>query len=137
MLKLGRGVCQDFAHVFIAVARTVGIPCRYVSGYVAPTPEEAFVGTSHAWAEAWVPGRGWLAYDPTHPRVPNLTAGDVKKIILGSVTRLNDQSVLRPGGGQSGGVHVRFGDLSATGGIVNAYNAIRMAEDMSNGKARP
>lgn len=67
VLKMGRGVCQDFAHVFIAVARTVGIPCRYVSGYVAPTPEEAFVGTSHAWAEAWVPGRGWLAYDPTHP----------------------------------------------------------------------
>jgi transglutaminase-like putative cysteine protease len=67
VLKLGRGVCQDFAHVFIAVARTVGIPCRYVSGYVAPTPEEAFVGASHAWAEAWVPGRGWRAYDPTHP----------------------------------------------------------------------
>jgi transglutaminase-like putative cysteine protease len=67
VLELGRGVCQDFAHVFIAVARTVGIPCRYVSGYVAPTPEKAFVGASHAWAEAWVPGRGWRAYDPTHP----------------------------------------------------------------------
>ncbi|HXM55416.1 MAG TPA: transglutaminase family protein, partial [Candidatus Dormibacteraeota bacterium] len=70
VLKLGRGVCQDFAHVFIAVARTVGIPCRYVSGYVAPEPAEPYVGASHAWAEAWVPGRGWRAYDPTHPGLP-------------------------------------------------------------------
>jgi transglutaminase-like putative cysteine protease len=67
VLELGRGVCQDFAHVFIAVGRTVGIACRYVSGYVAPDPTEPFVGASHAWAEAWVPGRGWWAYDPTHP----------------------------------------------------------------------
>ena len=70
VLELGRGVCQDFAHVFVAVARTVGIACRYVSGYVDPTPDEALVGASHAWAEAWVPGRGWRAYDPTHPGLP-------------------------------------------------------------------
>lgn len=69
---------------------------------------------------------------------PNLTTGDVKRIILGSVMRLNDQSVLRPSGGaMPGGAHVRFGELSVTGGIVNAYNAIRMAEDVSNRKARP
>jgi transglutaminase-like putative cysteine protease len=67
VLKLGRGVCQDFAHVFVAVARSVGIPCRYVSGYVYEGGGEAVVGASHAWAEAWVPGHGWVAYDPTHP----------------------------------------------------------------------
>ena len=66
-LKLGRGVCQDFAHVFIAVARAIGVPCRYVSGYVYEGDGEPFTGASHAWAEAWVPERGWTAYDPTHP----------------------------------------------------------------------
>lgn len=67
VLSLGRGVCQDFAHVFIAVSRAMGVPCRYVSGYVAEGSGGPFVGSSHAWAEAWVPERGWTAYDPTHP----------------------------------------------------------------------
>jgi transglutaminase-like putative cysteine protease len=67
VLRLGRGVCQDFAHVFIAVTRSVGIPCRYVSGYVYTGGGELVVGASHAWAEAWVPGQGWAPYDPTHP----------------------------------------------------------------------
>jgi transglutaminase-like putative cysteine protease len=69
VLKLRRGVCQDFAHLFIATARTVGIPSRYVSGYVYSGAGELVVGASHAWAEAWVPGSGWTAYDPTHPGV--------------------------------------------------------------------
>ncbi len=67
VLRLGRGVCQDFAHVFIAAVRTAGIPCRYVSGYIYEGAGETVVGASHAWAEAWVPDRGWTAYDPTHP----------------------------------------------------------------------
>ncbi|HEY4025017.1 MAG TPA: transglutaminase family protein [Candidatus Dormibacteraeota bacterium] len=66
VLELRRGVCQDFAHVFIAVSRAAGIPCRYVSGYVYAGSGELVVGASHAWAEAWVPSRGWTAYDPTH-----------------------------------------------------------------------
>ncbi|HEY4305245.1 MAG TPA: S8 family serine peptidase [Gemmatimonadaceae bacterium] len=64
---------------------------------------------------------------------PNLTAGDVKRIIMSSVTRV-DQSVIRPG---EDGPKVPFSSLSVTGGIVNAYNAIKMADDVSNGKARP
>ena len=67
VLRLGRGVCQDFAHVFIAAVRTAGIPCRYVSGYIYEGAGETVVGASHAWGEAWVPDRGWTAYDPTHP----------------------------------------------------------------------
>lgn len=58
---------------------------------------------------------------------PNLTATDVKRIILESSTKLPDKMVLRPG---ASGDRVRFGDLSATGGIVNAYAAIRMAEEI-------
>jgi subtilisin family serine protease len=64
---------------------------------------------------------------------PNLTAADVKRIIMSSVTRV-DQSVVRPG---EDGPKVPFSSLSVTGGIVNAYNAIKMADDVSNGKARP
>lgn len=67
VLRLGRGVCQDFAHVFIAAVRTAGIPCRYVSGYIYEGAGEPVVGASHAWGEAWVPDSGWTAYDPTHP----------------------------------------------------------------------
>jgi subtilisin family serine protease len=67
---------------------------------------------------------------------PNLTAADVRKIIVSSVTKLNDQRVIRPGG-DGPGSFTTFGTLSVSGGIVNAYNAIRMADDVSNGKARP
>ena len=65
VLELRAGVCQDFAHLFIAVARAMGVPARYVSGYIH-TPGGA-ASASHAWAEGWVPGRGWIGYDATHP----------------------------------------------------------------------
>jgi subtilisin family serine protease len=65
---------------------------------------------------------------------PNLTAGDIKKIIMASVTRTN-QTVARPGSDDKDSVS--FQTLSVTGGIVNAYNALKMAEQVSNGKARP
>jgi transglutaminase-like putative cysteine protease len=67
VLRQRSGVCQDFAHLLIAAARTWGIPARYVSGYVYTGSGEPLVGASHAWAEAWVPGRGWQGYDATHP----------------------------------------------------------------------
>jgi transglutaminase-like putative cysteine protease len=61
------GVCQDFAHLFISVARALGVPCRYVSGYIHSGAGHLGVGASHAWAEAFVEGRGWIGYDPTNP----------------------------------------------------------------------
>jgi transglutaminase-like putative cysteine protease len=67
VLRKRRGVCQDFAHLLIAMSRTQGIPCRYVSGYVYAGSGEPVTGASHAWADAWIPGRGWKSYDPTHP----------------------------------------------------------------------
>jgi subtilisin family serine protease len=63
---------------------------------------------------------------------PNLTAADVRKIVLESATKLADRRVARPG---DGGGAVAFGELSATGGIVNAYNALKLAEEMS--RVRP
>jgi len=68
VLELRAGVCQDFAHLFIASARALGVPARYVSGYIYdPTATVVTEGASHAWAEAWVPGKGWVGYDATHP----------------------------------------------------------------------
>jgi len=66
VLALRAGVCQDFAHLFIAVARAMGVPARYVSGYIH-SPGESVASASHAWAEAWIAGRGWIGFDATHP----------------------------------------------------------------------
>lgn len=60
------GVCQDFSHVFIALARLRGIPCRYVSGYLFHRPDHtdrSGEDSTHAWAEAFVPGLGWRGFD--------------------------------------------------------------------------
>ena len=73
-MKLGAGVCQDFAHVLLGVVRMRGIPGRYVSGYLVPgstaAPEakqEDVIGgqASHAWAEVLMPEAGWTGFDPT------------------------------------------------------------------------
>jgi transglutaminase-like putative cysteine protease len=66
VLELRAGVCQDFAHLFIAAARAMGVPARYVSGYIHATGRSV-ASASHAWAEGWVPGRGWVGYDATRP----------------------------------------------------------------------
>jgi transglutaminase-like putative cysteine protease len=69
VMALGRGVCQDFAHIMIAVCRNLGIPARYVSGYLyggTSTPDGRDEA-SHAWCEIYCgPGKGWIGFDPTH-----------------------------------------------------------------------
>ena len=60
---LGRGVCQDFAHIFIACARHLEIPARYVSGYFLRTDGVLLQDAGHAWAEAWIEGLGWTGFD--------------------------------------------------------------------------
>jgi transglutaminase-like putative cysteine protease len=63
----GKGVCQDFAHLTLAVARSMGLPGRYCSGYLHPNPDarigETVAGQSHAWVELWA--GDWQGYDPT------------------------------------------------------------------------
>jgi transglutaminase-like putative cysteine protease len=65
-----RGVCQDFAHLLIALCRGLGLSARYVSGYLydPDKPSDAILA-SHAWAEVYLDGRGWLGLDPTHNRM--------------------------------------------------------------------
>ncbi len=68
-LKLRAGVCQDFAHVLLGLCRSMEIPARYVSGYFFNrNRRKGEIEASHAWIEAYVPGYGWAAYDPTHDR---------------------------------------------------------------------
>jgi len=71
-----RGVCQDFAHLQISCLRGLGIPTRYVSGYLLTHPpegKERMVGAdaSHAWLSVWVPGTGWVDLDPTNDLLPS------------------------------------------------------------------
>ncbi len=63
---LKRGVCQDFSHIFIAASRSLGIPARYIGGYLRRADGVALQGAGHAWAEAYVPNLGWVAFDPTN-----------------------------------------------------------------------
>jgi transglutaminase-like putative cysteine protease len=60
-IAAGKGVCQDHAHIFIAAARSLGIPARYVTGYVLL--DSPVAAAHHAWAEAWVEGLGWVGFD--------------------------------------------------------------------------
>lgn len=105
-----RGVCQDFSHLQIACLRSLGIPARYVSGYLRTTPPPGrprLVGAdaSHAWCSVWNPATGWTDFDPTNNCVPSgghITVawgrdyGDVSPIygvLLGGAEHLLDVSV--------------------------------------------
>lgn len=80
ILETGHGVCQDYAHVMIAIARSWGIPTRYVSGYLHVTGaqgEQAPETATHAWAECRLPGLGWIGFDPT-----NRTLADQRHVRL-------------------------------------------------------
>jgi transglutaminase-like putative cysteine protease len=69
-LALGKGVCQDHAHVFIACARTLGIPARYAGGYMWDGDGRQDVEAGHGWAEAHVEELGWVGFDPSNRQCP-------------------------------------------------------------------
>lgn len=75
--KTKRGVCQDFAHFLIACLRSIGLPARYVSGYLETDPPPGLpklrgVDASHAWVSMYCPGIGWIDADPTNNCFPSL-----------------------------------------------------------------
>lgn len=78
-LKRGAGVCQDHAHLFIAGCRAVGIPARYVSGYMR-VHDELRGPAGHAWAEAFIPDLGWVGFDPANGICPT---GEYLKLAIG------------------------------------------------------
>ncbi len=70
-----KGVCQDFAQIAIACVRAIGLPARYVSGYIETLPpegKEKLIGAdaSHAWFAVFIPGFGWVDFDPTNNQIP-------------------------------------------------------------------
>ncbi|MGX9419331.1 transglutaminase family protein [Vibrio sp. WJH972] len=76
VLKEKRGVCQDFAHLAIGCIRSVGLPVRYMSGYIETIPPEGQVklvgaDASHAWFSVYVPDLGWVEFDPTNNIMPS------------------------------------------------------------------
>ncbi|MBO9577424.1 MAG: transglutaminase family protein [Microbacteriaceae bacterium] len=88
-----KGVCQDIAHVALGALRSVGIPARYVSGYLHPRPSaevgETITGESHAWVE-WYTGAGWQGFDPTN----DIEIGD-RHVLVGRGRDYNDVPPLR------------------------------------------
>ncbi len=108
VLRSRRGVCQDFAHLMAGALRMVGVPARYVSGYLLTAPPDgsaALLGAdaSHAWVQVWCPGTpgvpadGWLDLDPTNRVVPDV--GHVRVAVgrdYGDVTPL--RGVIRGSG---------------------------------------
>src|SRR5262249_48124560 len=71
-IEAGVGVCQDYTHAMLALCRMLGIPSRYVSGYLETAPGRNLGSdASHAWVEAYLPGSGWVGFDPTN----GITAG--------------------------------------------------------------
>ncbi|MCW8131025.1 MAG: transglutaminase family protein [Planctomycetota bacterium] len=76
VFDLRRGVCQDFAHLMLGCLRSLGLPARYVSGYLQTTPvadQERLIGAdaSHAWVSVYCPSFGWVDFDPTNDTIPS------------------------------------------------------------------
>ena len=104
------GVCQDFAHVMIGALRSLGLAARYVSGYLRTGDDVLGAEASHAWVSAWVPGMGWVDFDPTNDVMPtdgHVTVGWGRD--FGDVTPV--KGVALGGGGQTVEVEVRVTPL--------------------------
>ena len=65
-LRIGSGTCRDFSLFFMEVARSLGFAARFVSGYLYTVQYPATKGATHAWAEIYLPGAGWMGFDPTN-----------------------------------------------------------------------
>jgi transglutaminase-like putative cysteine protease len=105
VLRKKRGVCQDFAHVMIGALRSLRLSARYVSGYVRSGPKFQGAQASHAWVSVFIPGNGWIDFDPTN----DLIVSDSHITLAwgrdyGDVTPV--KGVTLGGGGQTIGVEV-------------------------------
>jgi transglutaminase-like putative cysteine protease len=95
VLETKRGVCQDYAHLMLSCLRTLGIPARYVSGYVlnrsrADGTRLTGADASHAWVAAHCPALGWVAFDPTNGKI-----ADIEFVTLGWGREFLDVTPLR------------------------------------------
>jgi transglutaminase-like putative cysteine protease len=108
-LDTGAGVCQDHAHLFVSCCRSLGVPARYVSGYLC-TDQAGDPGmASHAWAEAWVEGAGWLSFDVTN-RMSNAKAHVRVAVGLDYLDAAPVRGMRNGGGAEEMEVEVQVGD---------------------------
>jgi transglutaminase-like putative cysteine protease len=103
------GVCQDHAHLFVTCCRSLGLPARYVSGYLCTDAVGDERMASHAWAEAWVEGSGWLSYDVAN-RMSNAKAHVRVAIGLDYMDAAPVRGVRKGGGDEELDVEVTVGD---------------------------
>ena len=89
-LEAGAGVCQDHAHLLIAMALLAGLPARYVTGYLLASDDGSPHEASHAWAEIHIAALGWVGFDPA-----NATCPDARYIRLGSGLDAQDAAPIR------------------------------------------
>lgn len=122
VLRERRGVCQDFAHLAVGALRSLGLPARYVSGYLETRPPEGrprLIGAdaSHAWASVFVPDFGWIAFDPTNDMLPG-----ERHIVVAWGRDFSDVSPLRGvvhgGGRHTVSVSVDVAPLTSTGRLL-------------------
>jgi transglutaminase-like putative cysteine protease len=115
LLKIKRGVCQDFAHLMIGCLRAIGLSCRYVSGYILTHPapgKPRLIGAdaSHAWVSVYCPSIGWVDFDPTNCCMVNM-----EHVTLGWGRDFYDVSIIRGvmlgGGAQTLTVNVTMTEL--------------------------
>jgi transglutaminase-like putative cysteine protease len=115
LLKIKRGVCQDFAHLMIGCLRAIGLSCRYVSGYILTRPapgKPRLIGAdaSHAWVSVYCPSIGWVDFDPTNCCMVNM-----EHVTLGWGRDFDDVSIIRGvmlgGGAQTLTVNVTMTEL--------------------------
>lgn len=100
-LDLGSGSCRDFAVLFVETARTLGFGARIVSGYLFSPFRQDAGSTTHAWAEVYVPGAGWISFDPTNRRsggfnlIPVAVARDLQQAmpVSGTYTGTDDDTL--------------------------------------------
>lgn len=112
VLQKRAGVCQDFAHLMIGALRSLGLAARYVSGYLRSGENYHGSEASHAWVAAFVPGTGWVHFDPTNSIMPSdghVTIGWGRD--YGDVTPL--RGITRGGGQEAIEVEVRVTPLDA------------------------
>jgi transglutaminase-like putative cysteine protease len=124
------GVCQDHAHIFVACCRHLGLPARYVSGYLGTAGDGRMA--SHAWAEAWVEGEGWRSYDIANRLRP---AGHHVRVAVGLdyLDACPVRGFRRGGLGESLEVEVRVNDARQSPPALTAQPA---AKNGSNGHAQ-
>jgi transglutaminase-like putative cysteine protease len=129
VLASKRGVCQDFAHLMIGCIRALGLPARYVSGYMETLPapgQEKLLGAdaTHAWVAAFIPGWGWLELDPTNGCLP-----DERYIVLGWGRDYADVTPLK-GVMTGGGDH----ELTVEVDVVAVNDPLTSGNDLNFGK---